>query len=221
MYCSNCGTKLNDDAKFCSKCGFSLAAPLIDEKKPEKTMTPSNQSNDKSLMVLNVNKKEGLLKTSNTFLVFFRDRIVFAELTTDRQKSESKILQQKIKDEGIGFFKGSAEMMSYWSNYGNKYYELNSYDILKEENNNFDITNDEIEQIIFKPGDNSLDNSSRNVEVGKIEIISNKSKITATHKYYDSNHNIKKVLENLYGKKLKYKNRSFTIKIGGKKEGFI
>ena len=40
-YCTNCGTQLSDDAKFCSVCGTRQDAPKAPEPKPEKPKRPA------------------------------------------------------------------------------------------------------------------------------------------------------------------------------------
>ena len=40
-YCTNCGTQLSDDAKFCSVCGTRQEAPKAPEPKPEKPKRPA------------------------------------------------------------------------------------------------------------------------------------------------------------------------------------
>jgi hypothetical protein len=40
MYCYNCGTKLNDTANFCTKCGIRLHSSEIDEIKNSETKNP-------------------------------------------------------------------------------------------------------------------------------------------------------------------------------------
>ena len=40
-YCTNCGTQLSDDTKFCSVCGTRQEAPKAPEPKPEKPKRPA------------------------------------------------------------------------------------------------------------------------------------------------------------------------------------
>ncbi len=231
MFCQNCGNKLNENANFCSKCGFKVSS--IEPESLKSAITQKEEQNEYKVdsvvdkeslafMVLNVNKKEGLLKRTNAFLVFFKDRLVLAELTSERQKSESKKLSQKIKDEGTGFFKGSAAMVNYWANYGNKYYQMTPSDILREEPTNIEIHHTSISKFMFSKTETSrhTDNNTTSTTGGGLEIQYNNGKIAASHNYSDSNQNIKKILENLYGKRLKYKGTKVIFSIGHK-DGFI
>jgi hypothetical protein len=231
MYCQNCGNKLNEDSKFCSKCGFkvSLTEPeslksaiTHKEQQSEHKSQPVLDKESLAFMVLNVNKKEGLLKRTNAFLVFFKDRLVLAELTSERQKSESKMMSQKIKEEGTGFFKGSAAMMNYWANYGNKYYQMTPTDILREEPTNIEIDHSTISKFVFSRMETKshTDNNTNSSTGGGLEIQYANGKIAATHSYSDNNQNIKKNLENLYGSRLKYKGTKVIFSIG-QKDGFI
>lgn len=231
MFCQNCGNKHNEDAKFCSKCGFKIS--LVEPESLKSAVAYKEQQNGRmsepvldkeslAIMVLNVSKKEGLLKRTNAFLVFFKDRLVLAELTSERQKAESKMLSQKIKEEGTGFFKGSAAMMSYWANYGNKYYQMTPTDILREELTNVEIHHSSISKIVFSRMESKshTDNNTTSSTGGSLEIQYIDGKIAASHNYSDNNQNIKKVLENLYGGRLKYKGTKIIFSIGHK-DGFI
>ncbi|MBV1758854.1 MAG: zinc ribbon domain-containing protein [Dethiosulfatibacter sp.] len=231
MYCQNCGSKINEDAKFCTKCGFKVSlsepeslksATTHKEQQSKLNSEPVLDKESLAFMVLNVNKKEGLLKRTNAFLVFFKDRLVLAELTSERQKAESKMMSQKIKEEGTGFFKGSAAMMSYWSNYGNKYYQMTPSDILREEPTNIEIDHSTISKFVFSRMETKSysDNNTNSSTGGGLEIQYANRKIAASHNYSDNNQNIKKILENLYGNKLKYKGTKVIFNFGNK-DGFI
>ena len=43
MFCSNCGTQMNDDAKFCSGCGGAVQRTV---QSPQQSMTPPVQNNN-------------------------------------------------------------------------------------------------------------------------------------------------------------------------------
>ncbi|MCR3922666.1 MAG: hypothetical protein NUK65_09155 [Firmicutes bacterium] len=167
-------------------------------------------------MVLSATKKDGFLKASSCFLIFSQDKIIVAILSKEMQNSESRKMQEQIKAEGKGFFKGAAAMMNFWSNFSNRYYDLSPEEILQEESSNFMIINNEVEKIVFKPADRN-DNSGKSL--GELVIFAQNNTIKTTHQYSDGNKNIKKVLESLYGKRLKYKG-GFSIQVGGNKEGF-
>ena len=214
MFCSNCGKQTVQGAKFCSNCGNLIETDrefLMGEK--------NNESVQKPLMVLHGGKKEGIIKQTEYFLVFFPTNIIFAIFSKDIQNREMKRLREKLKADGTGFFKSSAEMMKFWANYGDKYYQMTEMEILNEEKSNFTIENSKIKKIKFTASENQQYEENSSTRIGEMIIETNGERIKIKHKYFDSNRNIKKVLENIYGNKLKYKGRGISINLG-RKEGF-
>ena len=59
-FCRNCGTKIDDNAKFCPGCGQAVEAPATEQIKTEATEQPKaeqaqGQQNDLSAKVANLN----------------------------------------------------------------------------------------------------------------------------------------------------------------------
>ena len=59
-FCGNCGTKIEDNAKFCPGCGQAVEAPATEQIKTEATEQPKaeqaqGQQNDLSAKVANLN----------------------------------------------------------------------------------------------------------------------------------------------------------------------
>ena len=59
-FCGNCGTKIDDNAKFCPGCGKAVEAPAAEETKEQtieqpKTEQAQGQQNDLSAKVANLN----------------------------------------------------------------------------------------------------------------------------------------------------------------------
>ena len=59
-FCGNCGTKIDDNAKFCPGCGKAVEAPAAEETKEQTTEQPKTeqaqgQQNDLSAKVANLN----------------------------------------------------------------------------------------------------------------------------------------------------------------------
>ena len=59
-FCTNCGTKIDDNAKFCPGCGQAVEAPATEQIKAEATEQPKaeqaqGQQNDLSAKVANLN----------------------------------------------------------------------------------------------------------------------------------------------------------------------
>lgn len=59
-FCGNCGTKIDDNAKFCPGCGQAVEAPATEQIKTEATEQPKaeqaqGQQNDLSAKIANLN----------------------------------------------------------------------------------------------------------------------------------------------------------------------
>ena len=59
-FCGNCGTKIDDNAKFCPGCGQAVEAPATEQIKTEATEQPKaeqaqGQQNDLSAKIVNLN----------------------------------------------------------------------------------------------------------------------------------------------------------------------
>lgn len=178
----------------------------------------TEQMNSEVYMVLNAAKKDGFLKSSNSYLVFLQDKIVVAVVTEKRLNEELIKMQQKNKEEGKGFLKGAAAMINFWSSYGNRFYTMTPEEILQEDKSNFVINNSDVKKVMFKKakGDHHQDD----YKPGQLIIDANNI-IKTSHSYTDGNKNIKKVLESLYGNRLQYKSGfGINIELGGSKEGF-
>ncbi|HBH11918.1 MAG: hypothetical protein XD91_1215 [Clostridiales bacterium 38_11] len=223
MYCQNCGNKVKEDAKFCSLCGAKLnfEGKIKEEKISEskKLNDSSIKEEDKALMVLNASLKEGFLKSTVCYIVFFNDRIVVFKLLKDRQNEEIKKRQKELKKSGAGFLKSSADMMSFWASFGDRFYKMTPEEILSEEKENFQIHNNDISKIEFKQSLTILDEDSQRQKMGDIKIKYPSGELKFQHEYYDSNGNIRKVLSSLFDRNLKYKGKKSKI-VFGDKEGF-
>jgi len=222
MFCQNCGSKVSKDAKFCSLCGAKLTFNQSSNKKDIYESTKSNVSRkekDKALMVLNASLKEGLVKSTASYLVFFNDRIVVFKLLKERQNEEVKRLQKDLKESGEGFLKRSAAMAGFWSNFGDRFYKMTPEEILSEETENFEILNSEVNKIEFKQSLTIVDQDSQSQKMGNIMIKTSSYEYKFQHKYKDDNGNIKKVLSSLFSRKLKYKGKKSAV-LFGNKEGF-
>ncbi len=222
MYCQNCGNKVSNEASFCSLCGTKLnSVQNIKEKKVSESTKPNSSINkeDKALMVLNASFKEGLLKSTNCYIVFFNDKTVVFKLSKERQNEEIKKFQKELKDSGTGFFKGSAAMMSFWNSFGNRFYKMTADEILSEDKESFQVFNNNISKIEFKQSLIMVENDGQSQKMGHIKIKYPSGELKFQHKYKDSNGNIKKVLSSLFSKTLKYKGKNSSVVLGNK-EGF-
>ncbi|MFO7636228.1 MAG: zinc ribbon domain-containing protein [Clostridia bacterium] len=213
-FCTNCGTRLGDQAAFCGNCGTRMQAV--------ETPAANQAGEERAHMVLNVQRKEGILNLTTCCLVFFPTSTVFSVITKERQNRENKMVQERLKAEGKGFFKASAEMMSHWANFGQRYYSMSPGEILQEDTANTILSNQDINRITFVSSNRqqTVTGQTGNSSQGELNIECSQGKIKTTHQYSDSNKNIKNVLENLFTGRLKYKGGGVVIQIGGSKDGF-
>jgi uncharacterized OB-fold protein len=203
MYCVNCGNKLFEGVKFCSQCGN-----VVDSYKTKVQAQTQSQSQTfiKPDFVMTTSKKEGILKATICYLIFYRDSIVLAHLSKERQKDETKKFQEKIKAEGNGFLKRTMIMANFPDEYGERYYNMQTDDILNEDHSNHKIDNDQIQKIVFKAASTftGSDGSYTKRREGEVIIHCPANKLKFTHRYRDSDNNIKEILTAIYGAKLKY-----------------
>lgn len=219
MYCQNCGNKVSKGASFCSLCGEKLNFNQNSNENNVYESTKSSKEKVKALMVLNASLKEGLVKITGCYLIFYKDRIVVFKLMKKRQNEEIKKLQKRLKEEGKGFFKSSAAMISFWSTFGDRFYNMDPEKVLSEERENFQIFNNDVSMIEFKQSLTIVDQDSQHQKMGHMKINTSSEKLKFQHKYQDSNGNIKNVLSSLFNNTLKYKGKKF-IKVFGNNEGF-
>ncbi len=173
-------------------------------------------------MVLSVTQKDGFFKVKQGYLVFFNDRVIFAVVNQKRQQQEIQLLREKLKAEGKGFFKGTAEIMRFWSNYGNKYYQMPAQSVLNDDPENIEMYYPGISLFHFVSArtQNNVDNTNSE-SYGKIIIHMGGNKIKFNHRYHDYNKKIKGILTGIFANRLKYRGQiGIHINIGGNKDGF-
>ena len=203
MFCSQCGKQIKEGSKFCTFCGTPVATNL--EPNPSAPPTPPTptRSAERVVWVFRVNHKLKLFKIVPCHVVFMEDKVVFAYLTPELQKSESAKVSQKIKDDKIGFFKGSAAMMKYWADFDKRYYNMSSNEILAEDPSNMMISNHQIVRVTFDGADTSDDDDS-SADKGKLYFdIAGHDTLKFTHAQ-PHDRSIKDVLLQLFGNRLKY-----------------
>lgn len=213
MFCTNCGNKLSDDARFCTNCG--QAVNLVEPGTSPVNTQPQYQQNqfqqplnqpETARMVLQTQRKYSMIKMTACYIVFMQDRLVLAHLSKELQKRESDRMSQEIKASGKGFFKGSAAMMSFWADYYKKYYNMSSQQILAEDPENIVIHYSSISQLLFHAyyTDMSSDGSQQSTG-GKLNIsLAGGETIKFTHTI-GSDRSVRDTLTELLGARLKYK----------------
>lgn len=163
-------------------------------------------SKEEILWVLSAQAMESFFKRKACYLVFMKDKLLVAHLSSQRQKEESAKISSQAKAEGKGFLKSSGAIMQHWSNYYKKYYSMTPGEILAEEAINFAIQYENIVKLFFKAQLTDIDDDgSSSGHQGKFDITllkGEKIKFSHTQSHNDS---VKKMLTELFGEKLKYK----------------
>lgn len=201
MFCSQCGKQLLDNAKFCSYCG----APVLKSTQPVATHTdPTPINKENVIWVFKADRKFGLFKVVPCHVVFMEDKLVLAYMTAELQKAESAKASAEIKEDKLGFFKGSAAMIKYWANYHKRYYDMSVDDILAQEPSNAIIPYSQITEVLFN-GNEDFNDDTVNTNSGKLHFeLTNGETLKFTHSQA-ANRSIKDTLSRLFGRRLKYK----------------
>jgi len=208
MYCEQCGAQFEPEIKFCPSCGSPVSQAPGNAVSESHIQEPFNQSSntEEVVWVLIAQRKESFFKRRACSLIFMRDKLIVAHLSAQLQKEESAKISSEIKAQGKGFFKGSAAMMQHWANYHKKYYSMSSGHILAEDPTNFAIQYMNIKKLVYQCESTDIDADGRSYgHQGKFDIsLFEGKKIKFSHtRSHDST--IKKMLIELFGKKLKYR----------------
>jgi hypothetical protein len=193
-FCSQCGTKINEDANFCPSCGAGRtssanaqvsssgyqAPPAFFQSEPIKAMFPN----------LQIGKSWGRNDTYN--LIITDRRSIFAKLTNELINETVKARRAKASAEGKGFWGQYKAQLTGFNNYTDRYVSMSPEIILAETPGNFYIDNTTILKI--KTRDNTDEEDSR-VEY-EIEFL------TTSQKYkFTANYDPEKELKHVYGLK--------------------
>jgi|LFRM01.1.fsa_nt_gb hypothetical protein len=225
MFCSQCGKKLSDDARFCTTCGQPIgtaaiqtgpsvnagaAAPQMPYPGQPAPMyqaqPPAQAAGEQAVLVLHVNRKFSMLKMTPCYMVFMTDKIILAYLSKERQKAESDRVSQEIKASGQGFFKGSAAMMNYWADYHKRYYQMSSQQIMSEDPDNMLIYNQSVSRLLFHAYDTDYSSDgTQNTSGGKLSIsLASGETLKFSHSIGQKT-SIRDALAMLFGDRFKYR----------------
>lgn len=200
MFCTNCGNRIEPGQLFCTGCGTRVAGNV---QNTVNYSTPQTQASYGVVRVLTAQKKLSMFNMITCYVVLFNDRMVLAHITPEFQKAESARKSAEIKASGTGFFKGSAEMMRFWSYYHKKYETMSPPAILAECPMNMEIPYNMISQLLFRAYEEGDEDSSSSG--GDFNIsLSNGNVIKLKHKLGHSNA-LNNDLQSLLGFRLKYK----------------
>ena len=223
MFCSQCGHAIREGDAFCTRCGnrVALAPPTIHNPvyqppspipaQPAQTFAyapaPAPRLAEKIVWIFRADRKFSIFKMTPCYIVFMEDKAVLAFITPELQKREGDRVSREIKEANTGFFKGSAAMMKFWSDYYKKYYTMSSAAILAEDPTNVILPYHQISEVYFKGFYESVSSgdSSSTVTQGKFEIeTANGENYKFTHSQ-TADRSIQETLTRLFGSRLKYK----------------
>ena len=206
MFCSQCGNQIDSQSSYCTKCG-NRAAPLQCQDQPPVQAATAALS-DSIVWIFRADRKLSMFKIVPCYIVFMRDKAVLAFITPALQKAQSAKVSQDIKSKELGFFKGSAAMMRYWSDYYKKYYTMSADAILAEDPSNRVLYYQNISQVLFKgfSDDTSFDDTgTSSVTQGKLYFsVAGGETLKFSHSQ-SADKSVKETLTQLFGAKLKYK----------------
>jgi len=225
MFCSQCGNQIRNGDTFCFKCGNRVvSAPPANpvQQQPQQqapapptyaaqpvayAQAPSAQPTERVVWVFRADRKYSMFKMTPCYIVFMEDKAVLAYLTPALQKAESAKVSSEIKESNQGFFKGSAAMMRYWSEYYKKYYSMSTAAILAEDPTNVVLPYQAITEVLFKgfSETSSSDDNTSSVTHGKLNFeIAGGETLKFTHSQ-SADRSIQETLTRLFGNRLKYK----------------
>ncbi len=208
MFCEKCGARAETQRKFCAKCGSPLIQIVETTAAESRPTVPANgfHTSESVVWVLPAQCKISFFKRTPCYVVFMGDRAIVAHLSSQRQKEESAKASQEIKEKGIGFFKGSAAMMQYWSGYHKKYYSMTPAQVLAEDPTNFVLPYQTMKKVLFQCESLTTDEDGRayGAHGGLTFSLMDGKKIKFSHSY-SHNGSHKEMLTKLFNGKLKYK----------------
>ncbi len=176
MYCSQCGNPMGPNSNFCTRCGHNVSTGQpANSPQPQAQAAPAAPAArpaEKVLWVFQAQRKYSMVKMAPCHIVFLQDKVVLAHLTPALQKAESAKVSQQVKAEGKGFFKGSAQMMRFWSEYHKKYYTMPISAILAEDPSNIVIDHPVITRVYFRGFSETVStgDSTSSVKQGRFEL---------------------------------------------------
>lgn len=206
-FCIKCGRKLlsGESLCHCRSDGDKPGVPVADDPAAE------NRQQD-ALMVLCGDRSLGIFKRIRVYAVFFRDRVVFAHLSRERERTEGKALLRVLKNREQNLLQNLITRFNLWIYYGERYYDMNVDSILNEDASNFALRNDEVDEFFFKASQEDTDADESGSWVGEIVIRSvGGETVDMFHNYRDSNNKIKGILRDLYGNRLDYRESEVLV----------
>ncbi len=146
-FCTNCGAKLNPEAKFCNKCGTSVAIVPNTTVTPEPAQSQHPQSSFAYKYIIPASYKKGLISQKGCTLIFSDDSIITAMVDKTMMQQHLAAVKESVKGEKL--LKRTAAVMKAGYTFCDRYWKLTPNQILSENQNNFSIRNNTVEKIKF------------------------------------------------------------------------
>lgn len=206
MFCSNCGSNIDESMIFCSNCGYNIEIQHELEVANEKVeRIEAEILKTGAQFVLCTSRKLGVFKTVLCYLVFYEDKVIMAHLGNDRIKSVMTKYAEDNKTNEKGFFTRLMDSMNFYEDYKHVFMTKKQEEIMAEDIENKEIHYCTMNSMLFKRQMNSQKDYDSKARQGDLIIDTSQGKFKFTHRYFDNDKVIKQALEKVNGIKLKYR----------------
>ena len=146
-FCTNCGAKLNPEAKFCNKCGTSVAIVSNTVVAPKPAQSQQLSAVLAYRHIMPASYKKGLISQKGCTLIFSDDSIITAMVDKTMMQQHIAAVKESVKGEKL--LKRTAAVMKAGYTFCDRYWKMAPNQILSENQNNFSIRNNTVERIKF------------------------------------------------------------------------
>lgn len=186
-FCSNCGSAISPNARFCGTCGAQIAsAQPAHQSPPPYTPPPPPYTSTASLPVSQeraepivaalpgLNRRKGLFGSQSFNLFITPERMIFAQVTSEMLKQAADQAKQNAKQQGKGFFGQWGAVIGANKFLLDRYQCMPIENILVENAENFFIMNQQVRAIKarsnFDPDTNQPDSMEIQYSGGKMKF---------------------------------------------------
>jgi hypothetical protein len=186
-FCSNCGSALSANARFCGTCGTQVALaqpapqPPPPYLPPPPAYTPAapmpavQEPSEPIIVTLSgLNRRKGLFGAQSFNLFVTPERMIFAQVTSEMLKWAAEQAKQNAKQQGKGFFGQWGAVIGSNNFLLDHYRNMPVENILAENPENFVIVNQQVRSIKarsnFDPDTNQPDTLEIQYSGGKMKF---------------------------------------------------
>ena len=213
MYCTNCGTQIDNDAKFCTSCGTATGitqAPPPPVQPQEPVMQPQqdtsqpqtqpymNQMPQQSLqaVAVPVQIKTGLLKSEPYIFLFAQTQTIVIYIGKDQYNN----IIQNTETEG-GFIKKALGRMSAFRDYADNLGVQSLQAVLNLHPGSLIIDNNHVQKLLIRQDYDADDNTSSTDT--RFELRTGTEKYKGTVDRAVNVRHIKRPLKDIFGRRIK------------------